>query len=201
MMNIWKNLKVSKKIGAGIGSIVLILGIIGMLSYSNIDGLVRNAEEVIEGNKLGSMVAQREVDHLNWVNQVNALITDDAVTELSVEMDDHQCGFGKWLYGEGRKEAEQLVPELAPLLKAIEEPHRRLHESAKSIKSNFKQADADLPNLLLQREIDHLNWASSIRDSLLNNTPITVETDDKSCKLGQWMQSAQAQNMLASKFS
>ena len=52
------------------------------------------------------------------------------MTSLNVETDDHKCGFGQWLYGDGRKQAEALVPSLAPLLKKIEEPHRLLHESA-----------------------------------------------------------------------
>ena len=31
------------------------------------------------------------------------------ITTLNVETDDHKCGFGKRLYGEGSKEAEILV--------------------------------------------------------------------------------------------
>ena len=197
MMKVWRDLKVSYKIGIGIGSIVLILGIISYLSYSNIGGIVRNAGEVIGGNKLDALIAQKEVDHLNWVNQVNAVLTDDTVTELNVQMDDHQCEFGKWLYGDGRKEAEQLVPDLAPLLKAIEEPHRKLHESAAAIKENFRQADTTLPTLLLEREIDHLNWASSIRDSLLKNEPLSVETDYRQCALGKWIESEEAKTIVS----
>ena len=189
MMNLWNDLKVSSKIGIGIGSIVLILGVVSILNYSNIGGIVGSAGEVIAGNKLDALLAQNEVDHLNWVNQVNALLTDETVTELNVELDDHQCEFGKWLYGEGRKRAEQLVPDLAPLFKAIEEPHRQLHASATDIKEYFRQSDASLPSTLLEREIDHLNWASSIRDSLLNNEPLTVQTDHTQCLLGQWIRS------------
>ena len=83
--------------------------------------------EVVGGNRLRGEILQKEVDHLNWANEVNALLTDDRVTTLDVETDDHKCGFGIWLYGEGRKKAEALVPSLVPILKSIEEPHKKLH--------------------------------------------------------------------------
>ena len=192
-MKLWRNLTVFQKIGTGIGSIIIILGIVSLLSYSSLGRLAGDAREVIKGNKLGALLTEKELDHLNWANQVNALITDDTVSTLSAELDHQQCAFGKWLYGSGRKEAEQLVPELAPLLKAIEAPHRRLHESAGRIKTYFRQADTTLHPLLLEREIDHLNWATSIRDSLLNREPITAQTDPHQCALGRWIDSDYAQ--------
>jgi methyl-accepting chemotaxis protein len=120
-------------------SLTLLL-ILGGMSFMGVGGIVENAEEVIDGNKLDGNLAQKEVDHLNWVNQVNALLTDESVTALNVQTDHAQCAFGKWLYGEGRQQAEMLVPELAPLLKAMEEPHKRLHESAIAIGTGLQTA-------------------------------------------------------------
>ena len=56
--------------------------IVSLWSIIGIGGIVKNAGTVIEGNKLKGEMVQREVDHLNWVNQVNALLTDEHVTEL-----------------------------------------------------------------------------------------------------------------------
>ncbi|RJQ77205.1 MAG: HAMP domain-containing protein [Desulfobacteraceae bacterium] len=82
-----------------------------------------------------------------------------------------------------------LAPALAPLLNRIEEPHRRLHESAIEIGRHFKQADNDLPALLLTREIDHLNWAIQMRDTFLKDERrLTVQTDPRQCALGKWLQ-------------
>ena len=103
----WNKLTIGKKNGVGFGVILILLGVIGVLSYTGVGGIVKNAAQVIDGNRLDGMLAQKEVDHLNWVNNVNALLTDDSVTTLEVQTDDHKCGFGKWLYGEGRKQAEQ----------------------------------------------------------------------------------------------
>lgn len=98
----WKNLTIGKKTGIGFGVILVLLVVVGILSYTGVSGIVTNAVQVIEGNKLDGNMAQKEVDHLNWVNKVNALLTDDKITSLDVQTDDHKCGFGKWLYGEGR---------------------------------------------------------------------------------------------------
>ena len=184
----WKNLTIGKKIGVGFGVILALLVVVGIMSYTGVSGIVGDAEEVIDGNKLNGDLAQKEVDHLNWVNKVSALLTDDKVTSLDVETDDHKCGFGKWLYGEGRKRAEQLVPSLAPLLKDIEEPHRKLHQSAIGIGKSFVQADVGLPGFLCGREMDHLKWVAKIDELFLKNLPgLVIQTDPHKCGLGKWL--------------
>jgi methyl-accepting chemotaxis protein len=189
----WNNLTIGKKVTLGFGIILALLSTVGLLSYSGVRGIVRNAGQVIDGNKLDGLLAQKEVDHLKWVNNVNALLTDDSVTELAVQTDHKLCAFGKWLYGQDRQTAERLVPSLAPLLKSIEDPHRRLHASAIEIANHFKQSDATLPALLLQRQIDHLNWAANIRNAFINNeTTLSVQTDPTLCALGKWLRSEQA---------
>ncbi len=184
----WKDLKLGKKFGVGFGIVLVLLVIVGSWAIFGISGIVGNAEEVIDGNKLDGVLAQKEVDHLNWANKVSALLTDDKVTKLEVEVDDHNCGFGKWLYGEGRKHAEALVPSLAPMLEKIEGPHRKLHESAIKIDKHYEQADADLPGFLATKESDHLKWVAKIEQLLIQNLPeLEVETDDHKCSLGRWL--------------
>lgn len=184
----WKNLTIGKKIGVGFGVVLVLLAVVGILSYSGVRGIVGNATEVIEGNKLNGELAQKEVDHLNWINKVSALLTDDKVTTLDVQTDDHKCAFGVWLFGEGRKQAEQLVPSLAPLFKNIEEPHHKLHNSAIGIGKNFVQADVGLPGFLCAREVDHLKWVAKIDALFLSNLPkLEVQTDPHKCGLGIWI--------------
>ena len=189
----WKNLTIGKKVALGFGIILTLLSVVGLLSFTGVKNIVHDAGQVIDGNKLDGMLAQKEVDHLNWVNKINSLLTDDAVTQLDVQTDHQKCGFGQWLYGENRIAAEHLVPSLAPLFKAIEEPHQQLHASAIAVDEHFKQADAHLPALILQIEIDHLNWAEKIRDAFLYNaSELNVQTDPTRCALGKWLGSDEA---------
>jgi len=184
----WKNLKLGKKIGIGFGVVLLLLSVVGGWSVFGIGGIVGNAGQVIAGNKLDGVLGQKEVDHLNWANKVNALLTDEKVTKLDVETDDHKCGFGKWLFGEGRKEAEKLVPSLASYLKKIEKPHRELHKSAIEIKDHFKQADVNLPGFLAAREVDHLKWTAKVNELFIENLPeLSIQTDHQKCGLGRWL--------------
>ena len=41
---------------------------------------------------------------------------------------------------------------------------------------------------ILQREVDHLNWAANVSDLLTNNetTKLSVQTDPKLCAFGKW---------------
>lgn len=188
----WKQVTIGKKIMTGFLLILILLAAMGSMSYLGIGQIVSNANEVITGNRLDGILAQREVDHLNWIAKVSALLSDDLATELTVETDHTKCGFGKWLYGDGRKDAERLAPGIIQLLAAIEQPHKDLHDSATAIKAVFAQADAKLPAKLLSLEAAHLSWASKVRDALIKkNTTLEVETDPAKCGLGQWLDAEQ----------
>jgi len=182
------DLTIGKRIGFGFGIVILLLIIQGILSFTGVSGIVDNASEVIDGKALDGVLAQREVDHLNWANAVNELISNEDVHILKVETDHTRCGFGKWLYGGGRREAEALVPSMAPMLKQIETPHRALHESALAIQSVYAKADSGLPEFIARKEIDHLNWTAAIRTALLENRDqIEVQTDHTRCGFGKWL--------------
>jgi methyl-accepting chemotaxis protein len=124
---------VGKKIAFALGVVVIGLGIVGSISFLGVGRIVADAEEVICGNQLDAEMGQREIDHLNWINKVNKVVTDDTVTTLNVQLDDHKCGLGKWLYGPARKEAQTRIPALTDTFKAMEKPHADLHASAGSI--------------------------------------------------------------------
>jgi methyl-accepting chemotaxis protein len=189
----WGRMSVSKKISFGFGAVLMLLVVLGILSYAGVGSIVGNARQVIDGNGLDSLLAQKEIDHLNWAGKINALLTDRNITALKVETDHHKCAFGRWLYGDGRHNAETLVPTLAPLLKQIETPHQQLHATAIAIAEKFKQADPHLPTLVTEKKVDHLMWAGKIRDALLNHaTTLEVETDPTRCALGKFINSATA---------
>ncbi|MCP4160276.1 MAG: methyl-accepting chemotaxis protein, partial [Deltaproteobacteria bacterium] len=184
----WTNMSIPKKIALGFSISIFIVAVLVILNFGGIGGIVNDANEVIEGNKLRSILVQKEIDHLNWVKELNGLIVDDKITALTVETDYHKCGFGKFLYGEGRKEAEKTGPGLAALFKQIEEPHRKLHESAIAIGKVYKQGDYEFPQFITEKEGDHLKWVLSISNLFLRNEEsLDIITDPHQCKLGKWI--------------
>jgi methyl-accepting chemotaxis protein len=190
----WKNMTIGKKIGTGFGVIIILLIVLAAISFTGVGGIVKNASEVIDGTALDGELAQKEVDHLNWIMDVNKLLTDDTIHALHVQTDHTKCGFGKWLYGDGRKHAETFVPTLAPVFKEIEEPHRLLHESAIAIGEAYKEADPALPGFLAVIEVKHLQWAASIQDAMLDNAQkIVAQTDHTLCSFGKWLYGEKAE--------
>ena len=189
-----KNLSLRTKCFLSFGAILALLAVIAFCSTTGIKGIIGNANEVIEGNALRGMLVQNEVDHLNWVAKVNALLTDDSVTQLKVQTDDHKCSLGQWLYSNKRKEAELLIPALTSLFKEIEEPHAHLHASAVEISEVFVQGNTSLPETLAIRAQEHLEWASEVRDTFLENKhTLQVQTDPTQCNLGKWINSDEGQ--------
>lgn len=194
-----KNMTIGRKLAVGFGLVLILLTLVGVLSFRGVSQMGAGAHDVIGKNELTADLARKEIDHLNWANQVVALITDESVTELSVETDDHKCAFGQWLYSEHRERAEKEIPALASILKQIEVPHRHLHESAIEIARVYQPADAELPGLIAARMVDHLKWADVLRDAFLENkTSVDVQTDPTQCALGKWLDSEKAHNAYAS---
>ena len=195
----WKDLRMAGKFAIGFGAILVLLIMVATWSGVGISGIVGDASEVIAGNALRGEMVQREVDHLKWAKQLNGLLTDERIRELNVQTDPHQCGFGKWYYGEGRSEAEALVPGLAPLLQQVEAPHKALHASAVAIGEVYTAADLTLPGFLAAKEADHLAWANAVLTYFIDNQDaLQVQLDDHKCSLGLFLYSDRSEAVAAS---
>ena len=194
----WKDLKLGRKFFVAFGLVIALLILVAYWAIHGIGGIVGNAGEVIEGNKLRTEMETKYVQHLQWAQDVSKLLTDEQTTTLHVETDPHKCAFGQWYYGEGRKHAEELAPELKHLFDEIEEPHRQLHESAIQISDVFVQADRQLSAQLREAKTDHLAWAHTVKDVLVRNqqvNSIDAETDPHKCNFGKWLYSDEVQQM------
>jgi len=143
MQAVRKSLTYGQRIALGWGFILLFLFIAAVLNFAGVADLVRSADDTIAGSKLDRDLAQKEIDHLNWITVLNNFLSDRKAAGLQIETDDHKCGFGQWLYGEGRQKAEERVPSLAPLFKGIEVPHHNLHESAAKIAAAKTRDEAE----------------------------------------------------------
>ncbi len=196
----WKNIRLKKKLLLAFGVVILFLGIVVLWAIIGIIGIVDNAEEVIDGNKLRTEINQRYIDHLIWANDLNNLLTNDEVHTLHIETNDRQCAFGKWYYGDGRKHAEELLPELKPYLNKIEQPHHKLHQSAIQVKTLYQPANRQLSVFLREIKSQHLIWAHQIKDVCIERKPVNsidVEKNHEKCALGEWMHSPQTKKLMA----
>lgn len=159
----WSDLKLRNKLMVGFGIVLSLLTLISILAYAGVGAVSQNAAVVIHGNQLDGLLAQKEVDHLNWMNTVHQFWTDPAADKIEVQTDDHKCGFGQWLYGEGRKKVIAAYPNLAQEITAIEAPHLQLHTSVVQMNAAIQaaagreQAIAAADEILNQKTLPALN--------------------------------------------
>lgn len=148
----WKNLKLGRKFFIAFGVIIALFISLTVFSIIGIRTILQNYDAIMVANQLKNDIAQRQIDHLEWAAEVSKFVISDEATELLVEEDPHNCAYGKWHYGEGRKNAEEIVPELKQLFNEIEDTHMQLHASASEIKKVFGQASR-VNNNLEYREV------------------------------------------------
>ncbi len=160
------NLTVGKRIGLGFVLILVLLLVIAIMSYRGVAGIVGNAQEVIDGNKLDALLVQKELDHLNWAQGLSAFLADERMKELAVESDHRQCAFGKWYFSDERKAAEAMIPSLKTLLSELEQPHKELHESATEISREMRRAHAGLTVKLGEHIHGQVEWAGRCAHAL-----------------------------------
>jgi methyl-accepting chemotaxis protein len=195
----WRDLRLGGKFAVGFGLVLALLAGVGTWAIVGIGGIVGNAGEVIGGNRLRGDFTQRVVDHLVWAEHVAAYLTDEDVTELGVQIDPTQCAFGKWYYGKEREEAQRLVPQIAPVMAEVEEPHRLLHESAGLIREVFARADPGLGAFLREKKTDHVAWMNAVLRVFADPaaTRADVQEDAALCDLGKWLGSPELARALA----
>ncbi|MEF2229931.1 MAG: methyl-accepting chemotaxis protein [Pseudodesulfovibrio sp.] len=196
----WRDCRLCVKFGIGFGLVLLLLVALGGWSILGINGIVGNANEVIEGNRLRGNFTQRIVDHLKWAEKVNELLTDVNVHTLSVQTDPHRCAFGEWYYSDARVQAEKLVPSIKPLLAEIEKAHNDLHASAVDIGKKYAPADVALGGFLRDKKLDHLEWLGQIKNALidLDSRATNVQSDPRQCGLGKWLYSEETRRRMES---
>ncbi len=135
----WKNIKLVQKLSFFAVIISIIILITAFRIIYGINTIVNESNKAYAYEHLKELLLSRHIDHLKWANKVNEYIIDDQVKELAVQMDPHQCAFGKWYYSDDRKEIAALVPGIANLLEQTEDPHNSLHATAAKIKEIYNK--------------------------------------------------------------
>ncbi len=147
-----KNMTIGKQIGFGFSTLIIIFFVVAVITPIDINKIIHNAGTIIQGNRLDTKLAEIEIEHLNWVTKLNSYLIDPSITTLNVEVDDHKCAFGKWLYGSDRRQAEDFISNLAPLFSQIETTHAVLHKTAIAISEAGSDAAGKKQAMKIYRE-------------------------------------------------
>jgi len=190
----FKNIKLSGKLWAFTAMLLLAVLIVAGSSIWSIRGILNSNETF--GNAAGNNIfmVEKEVDHLKWMGKAQDLFVKN-LAALEIQVDHTQCGLGKFLHGEEAQKMIQSNPELASVLEAIKEPHKRLHESAGLIKGSWQQRHEGLRHLLKDRLDDHRKWAANVSRIIIEQNPdIAVQLNHNLCTLGKFLGSEQYTN-------
>ena len=138
----WKDIRLVYKLGIAFGGIVLLFGLYACYNFNIIENIAGVSDDLDRSSESELTLLKAENAHFIWAGEVAAYILDDTVTKLNVDPDGRQCAFGKWFYSDGRRELEQRLPAVAPILDALEKPHLGLHASVPGIIEAHEQGDA-----------------------------------------------------------
>ncbi len=90
------------------------------------------------------MLAKREQDHHNWLNELEASVAEER--DFTLTTDPHQCAFGKWY---DTYDTHDLVAK--GFLNKFDRPHRRIHALAHKVKKLEAQGDFNGAQKVIER--------------------------------------------------
>jgi chemotaxis signal transduction protein len=107
------------------------------------------ASALEETESFCAMMQQREQDHRNWLNELEASVKQRRAFSLTT--DPHKCAFGKWY--------DTYLADnawVAALLKKLDEPHRQIHGVAIGIEKLKAGQEFDKAEQLISQTRDGL---------------------------------------------
>ncbi len=130
-------IKTSAKLFAGLGVIIVMVLAMAVVFYLSMKKVEASKTEALQLAELNTFFSDRVVDHLKWMDGISSGLFVQG-KEFTGKLDPGECALGKWM-----KSFKPYSNEIAEPFNQLEEPHRRLHESAVKIISNLKEGHKD----------------------------------------------------------
>ncbi len=134
-MNSIKNLTIGKKLSLSFGFLFLVVLVLGIFWLRGIVVLKDIEEKKSDLIELKEKLREMQVLHYRWVDAMREAVRKKS--KFEAELDYKKCGFGKWYYSYNLP-----FTELEGVFKALEEPHRKLHQSGIPIVSAIREANS-----------------------------------------------------------
>jgi methyl-accepting chemotaxis protein len=177
----WKNWSIGIKISVSFGLAALMLAVIAGVGLLKLSQVSVDVDQSLAFNSLNTNLAKRESDHMHFLQKISMFFQDASIQTLDLETDDHKCKLGQWLYGEGRKQAEQQSPALVSLLKELEAPHSLLHASVAEMQQIQAQAESKAAAFSAMQDIFQKKSEVAVAEvaTILDNAGAVLEQDVK----------------------
>lgn len=130
-------IKLSTKLFAGLGVILVMVVAMAGVFYLSMKNVEASKTEALQLAELNTFFSDRVVDHLKWMDGISSGLFVQG-KEFQGKLDPGECNLGKWM-----KSFKPYSNEIADPFNQLNEPHRKLHESAGKIISNIKEGQKE----------------------------------------------------------
>ncbi|MDI6716344.1 MAG: methyl-accepting chemotaxis protein [Actinomycetota bacterium] len=161
-------MNVRNKLYMAFGAMIALLVISSVIIYVTSSNLVEANKVVIKNSEFATQMKGFQDQHAEWLNAMaRTVLFGDKFEEA---LDPHQCNFGKWYYSFIKSEEfKQEEPEMARLIKALEEPHTKLHEMGAAIVKELAQGHhANAEKLFREEGASTMEKLDGTYDELMN---------------------------------
>ena len=132
--------KLSWKIGLGFAAVVALMIVMqGVNRYYN-SSVAEAQAEAHEHAGASQLMTEKVTDHYKWLAKLDQTFLANK-SKVDVQLDDHACALGKWLYGPEAEAMAKDSPKMAELVHSLKDPHHRLHASAEAIDKSIQAGD------------------------------------------------------------
>ncbi len=194
IMKVYKNLSFGKKLWIFATSMILILLVFSTFGYFNSQKVKKSSEDYAALVDANENFLLRKIDHLNWADKISQAINTNA-PKIEVQTDPTKCNLGRFLNSDENQHLCDHHPQYANYIDHLHEAHDHLHGTAVEVIDEWRQIHPGLEKMLLQRLDDHRRSMASLADSLLSDSPITIETDPVQHEFVRWIESEEAMKL------
>ncbi|MCC5825641.1 methyl-accepting chemotaxis protein [Alkalimonas sp.] len=144
---------VGKKLTLSFGLLVVLMICVAIIVQLAQNTMSKARAAAAEKRELSILQMQREIDHLNWANELASSML--LQQPFRGQLEPTQCNFGRWYDTFRASDAYHTAsPELKRALDAMDKPHRELHASAKAI---VAANPAEQIRIYQQQTLQHLS--------------------------------------------
>ncbi|MDP4530415.1 methyl-accepting chemotaxis protein [Alkalimonas delamerensis] len=148
-----KAFSVGKKLTLSFGLLAVLMVVVAVVVQLAQNTMNAARSAAAEKRELSILQMQREIDHLNWANELASSML--LQQPFRGQLEPTQCNFGRWYDAFRASEAYTTAsPELKRALDAMDRPHRELHASAKAIVAASPQEQI---RIYQQQTLQHLS--------------------------------------------
>ncbi|WP_432799392.1 methyl-accepting chemotaxis protein [Poriferisphaera sp. WC338] len=180
---------IGRKLGFGFGLIVILiisLLIVSQITEKRVSRLEAKAYRMLG---LTQMLAEKENDHLTWLNGLNQTFLENT-ERISVQTDHTKCKLGQWLNSEDSEKVSQIDDTSEQIIAELKSAHKTLHLSAHEIQNTWQQRIEGLHEHTWAISKGHDQWIQKLSNDLLNESNQThVQLSHQDCVLGRFLSS------------